>query len=137
MTDRQIGKGTILVVDDESIARDLISGFLKKLGYEVAVARDGREAIEVFDSLVPRPIIVVTDIVMPEQDGRSLAEELRRESPNLCVLFVSAYSSEKLSISELTQPNNSFLAKPFSLRNFSAVIKKLAAVAEGTALEAS
>ena len=129
MTNFQQEKGTILVVDDESIARDLVSGFLKKLGYQVAIAENGQEAIEVFEALCPKPIIMVTDIVMPHLDGPSLAQELRRDHPELCILFVSAYPEDRLGAYQLDPQLHRFLAKPFSLRSFSAAIRELASVA--------
>ena len=122
-------KGTILVVDDELVVRDLIAGFLKKIGYEVIEATNGADAIEVFENLESPPIIVVTDIVMPEIDGPTMVEKLRESNPGLCVLFVSAYQSKKLDDAELEKPENQFLAKPFSFRSFAQSISELVKVA--------
>ena len=127
------GKKSVLVVDDESVARNLISGFLTKLGFQVHLAADGSEALDVFSSLDPTPQVMVTDISMPKMDGLTLASKLRESHPNLCVLFVSSYTSKKLSVSELTKPINGYLSKPFSLRNFAASINKLLKVAESQA----
>lgn len=124
---------SVLVVDDESVVRDLISGFLTKLGFRVHLAVDGEQALELFESLDPRPQVMVTDIVMPKLDGPSLAAKLRETYPNLCVLFVSSYPSKKLSVTELSKPINSYLSKPFSLRNFAANINKLLKVSESQA----
>lgn len=121
---------TVLVVDDEAVVRDLISGFLGKLGYKVEVAEDGPDALRVFESLENPPSVMVTDIVMPHMDGPTLAGTLRKSHPALCVLFVSSYDSKKLSVSELTKPQNGFLSKPFSLRSFAASVAKLIKVAE-------
>ena len=123
-------KGTILVVDDELIVRDLIAGFLKKIGYEVVEATNGADAVEIFENLDSPPIVVVTDIVMPEMDGPSLIEKLRQSHPALCVLFVSAYQSKKLDDAELEKPENQFLAKPFSFRSFAQAIGELTKVAK-------
>ena len=121
---------TILVVDDESVVRDLVSGFLSKLGFAVEVAENGEQAISVFDSLPETPTLMVTDIVMPKLDGPTVASELRKKHPNLCVLFVSSYPSKKLSVSELTKPINGYLSKPFSFRGFASAINKLLKASE-------
>lgn len=126
-------KGTILVVDDELIVRDLIAGFLKKIGYEVIEATNGADAIKIFESLETPPIVVVTDIVMPEIDGPTMVQKLRESNPGLCVLFVSAYQSKKLDDSDLEKPENQFLAKPFSFRNFAQAISELVKVAKAAA----
>jgi len=124
------GKSSILVVDDESVVRDLISGFLRKLGFDVVLAEDGAQALSLFQELNPTPQVMVTDIVMPNLDGPTLAKKLRETHPDLCVLFVSSYPSKKLSVSELTKPINGYLSKPFSLRNLAASINKLVKVAK-------
>jgi two-component system, cell cycle sensor histidine kinase and response regulator CckA len=125
-------KGSILVVDDESVVRDLISGFLTKLGYQVLLAEDGADAVKVFQQMEKPPLVMVTDIVMPKLDGPTLAKQLRESHPGLCVLFVSSYPSKKLSVSDLTKPVNGYLSKPFSLRNFAASVNKLVKVAKSS-----
>jgi len=118
-------KKSILVVDDESVVRDLISGFLTKLGYEVHLAANGPGALALFPEISPPPKVVITDVVMPGMDGPTMVTEMRKSHPELCVLFVSSYSSKKLSMSELTKPTNGYLSKPFSFRGFAAAVKKL------------
>lgn len=119
---------TILVVDDEEVVRDLVSNFLTKLGYKVAQATDGTEALVVFDQLEKPPAVMVTDIVMPALGGVQLAQILRERHPRLCVLFVSSYPDKKIGEEELANPRNQYLAKPFSLRGFAAAISNLVQV---------
>lgn len=128
---------TILVVDDESIVRDLISGFLGKLGHSVLVAGDAETAIATFRSQDSPPDVLVTDIVMPKVDGPTLARALRQECPALGVLFVSSYPNTRLSEDELALPQNEYLAKPFSLRNFAAAIARLLKSGEASTERAS
>ena len=121
---------TILVADDESIVRALITNFLNKLGYQVETAEDGGSALERFRAMKPAPKVIVTDIVMPVMDGIALVKELRKEHPELCVLFISSHESEKFEDFDLTKSINSFLSKPFSLRDFASSISELAEYAE-------
>lgn len=126
------GKKTILVVDDESMVRDLISNFLGKLGYQVVLAENGEQALSKFQELEKIPALVITDIVMPVLDGQGLVDALRREHPELCVLYVSGYANRKLPQEELDKIQTGFLAKPFSLRSFAAAVSKLIKVSENS-----
>jgi two-component system cell cycle sensor histidine kinase/response regulator CckA len=128
---QDVGK-TILVVDDEEVVRDLVSNFLGKLGYDVVQATDGTEALVAFDQMKRPPAVLVTDIVMPKLGGVQLSQILRERNPDLCVLFVSSYPDKKLGDAEMANPHSSYLAKPFSLRNFASAISNLAQVGSGT-----
>ena len=120
-----MGVRTILVVDDEAIVRDLVANFLTKLGYEVAQATNGTEALVTFEQLDQPPAMLVTDIVMPELGGVQLAQILRQTHPDLRVLFVSSYPDKKIGDGELANPFNAYLPKPFSLRSFTAAVNQL------------
>ena len=101
---------TILVVDDRPDVRRLFQRLLRRLGYEVLLAEDGRVALEVFDA---SPIdLVLTDLVMPRMDGRTLALTLQDDLPQLKVLITSGYTSQ-WPADRAIDPFP-FLAKPFS-----------------------
>lgn len=78
---------SVLVVDDERMMREVLCGYLSRAGYRVAAVENGRSAIvEVSRS---RPDLVITDIVMPEQEGIQTILELRKIAPTLPVIAVS------------------------------------------------
>ena len=77
----------ILVVDDEPMMRDVLSHVLTRAGYRVVTAENGREAVECVRDSVPD--LVITDIVMPEQEGIQTIVELRRIAPGIGIIAVS------------------------------------------------
>ena len=101
---------TILLVEDEPAVRTLVALTLSRAGYNVLEARDGANALVVFDEHAGRIDLLVTDLRMPEMDGTELVGHLRNRSPGLKVLCVSGFpgNGTDLTITE------HYLAKPFS-----------------------
>lgn len=85
--------GTILLVDDENAVRTAAARTLRRYGFEVLEARHGSDALRVLET--SRHVrLVVTDILMPEMDGRALAREVRRRHPRLPVIYISGYGGD-------------------------------------------
>lgn len=106
----------VLVAEDERVTRDLISRRLRGAGYAVTVAADGEQALDLFDALDDEVDIVVTDILMPNKDGVSLARELRSRSPQLKLLMISGQKSaaDRLLDREVLLVGTPVMQKPFS-----------------------
>src|SRR4029077_11133671 len=81
------GQGTILLVEDEEGLRALNARGLTSLGYTGLEAGNGVEAIDVLEKSGKPVDLVVSDVVMPEMDGPSLARELRSRNPSLKIIF--------------------------------------------------
>jgi CheY-like chemotaxis protein len=96
---------TILVVDDQSVARDVIRLALELAGYEVLEAASPTVALELARA-APRLDLVVADVVMPEMDAFELRERLVRELPDVRVLFTSGYAD--------AAEEGPFIRKPFA-----------------------
>src|SRR5437016_12849005 len=92
-------KGTILVVDDEEIMREILETLLSREGYEVRLASSGAEGLELARSLPFDTAIV--DIMMPGLDGIATLDELKRIDEDLAVIIITAYSSGESANSEL------------------------------------
>jgi two-component system cell cycle sensor histidine kinase/response regulator CckA len=103
---------TVLVVEDDERIRGLLDSVLKDNGYDVIVARNGVEALEL--SARNGIDLLLTDVVMPELGGPELADRMAERNPELHVIFMSGYSEEILS-SRLGGPARMLLEKPFSL----------------------
>jgi CheY-like chemotaxis protein len=103
---------TILLVDDESMIRQLASTILSKAGYEVLHAENGEKAVEVFRAHQDRIALVILDAVMPRLSGRETLRELVKIAPNVSVLFSSGFSTEQLALNEFPQVRG-FLSKPY------------------------
>lgn len=107
------GTNHILVVDDESDVRELLSKFLTRRGYEVNTANDGMAAIEAIrDS---RPDIVLLDIRLPKIDGLSVLQQLRDESANVAIITMSGIADEDTARKSLELGAADFITKPFNL----------------------
>ena len=106
----------VLVAEDERVTRDLISRRLRSAGYAVTVAADGEQALDLFDALDDGVDIVVTDILMPNKDGVSLARELRSRSPQVKLLMISGQKSaaDRLLDREVLLVGTPVMQKPFS-----------------------
>jgi hypothetical protein len=79
--------GTVLVVDDEAGIRGLVRGILQSAGYEVLEAEDGQQAMKQAER--PGVDLVITDVVMPEQEGIETIQLLRKRRPNLKIIVMS------------------------------------------------
>ena len=120
------GEGTILLVEDEDGLRALNARGLTSRGYTVLEAGNGIEAIEVLEKS-GRPVdLVVSDVVMPEMDGPTLARELRTRNPGLKIIFVSGYAEDVFQkhLPEHEKGQYGFLPKPFTLKQLVAAVKE-------------
>lgn len=105
--------GSVLVVEDEPALRHSIKRALSRYGYDVEIARNGTQALE----LIKRGAIfdvLITDVVMPDMGGGALADKLKLYLPATPVLYISGYSDEMLATRGISQKQINFLAKPFS-----------------------
>lgn len=101
-------KTCVLLVDDEPAIRSLFAASLRRDGYHVVEAGDGKEAVEVAKK-AERVDLVVTDIRMPKMDGVAMANALREAQPGIRIVFVSGYPMDLDALG----PNSTLLSKPF------------------------
>ncbi|WP_254885685.1 response regulator transcription factor [Streptomyces sp. NA02950] len=113
----------VLVVDDESALADLLAMALRYEGWEVRTAGDGAEAIRTTREL--RPDAVVLDIMLPDMDGLAVLGRLRRELPDVPVLFLTARDAVEDRIAGLTAGGDDYVTKPFSLEEVVARLRGL------------
>jgi DNA-binding NtrC family response regulator len=100
---------TILLVEDEPAVRQLFATALSRAGYQVIEARNGEEALKVFDLHAAAIDLLLTDMKMPYMGGADLARELRSRKAGLKLICISGYPGTK-GAADVTD----FLAKPFS-----------------------
>jgi len=113
-TDLPSGDETILLVEDDEMVRDLIQNVLEPLGYKVLFAADGHQALELARQHTAPIHLLLTDVVMPDMNGTTLAERLHAQRPGLKILFVSGYSWTVIEQQEMQLPRSAFLQKPFA-----------------------
>ena len=103
----------ILVVDDELAQRELVSGFLKKQGFEVAVTGSGEKALELFRQ--ESFDLVLTDQKMPNMSGLDLLQAIRAINPETAVILMTAYGSIEAAVSSIKGGATDYLTKPLNL----------------------
>jgi len=107
------GTNHILVVDDESDVRNLLSKFLTRRGYSVRTAGDGEAAIEAIRQ--SRPAIVLLDIRLPKIDGLAVLQLLRDASDDVAIITMSGNADEDTARRSLELGAADFITKPFNL----------------------
>ncbi len=110
------GSETLLIVEDETAISDIISRYLKRLGYDVLTAGTGSDALKVWDEHNGRIDLVITDIVMPGgMDGIELSGHLIERNPEIPVIFSSGYSDLIAAGDFPLKEGENFLTKPYAL----------------------
>jgi len=107
------GKGLVLLADDEESIRSMGRRLLEKFGFEVVVAADGREALEVFGQHGRRISLVILDLTMPHLDGEACYRELRRLDPSVKVIMTSGYNEQDVVSRFVGKGLAGFVQKPY------------------------
>ncbi|TLY16535.1 MAG: sigma-54-dependent Fis family transcriptional regulator [Nitrospirae bacterium] len=115
-------EGTILVVDDDTVARDLLVEALRKEGYQVEAVVDGSQAIE--RGRQKRFDVVLTDIRMGSVDGLEVLREFKQISPDTLIVLLTAFGSMEGAIEAIKQGAYDYLAKPFKKEEIKLVVRR-------------
>lgn len=118
----RVRAAAILFVEDEILVRKVTQETLESAGYRVLAAKTAAEAAGMFDQEPFRIDLLLTDVVLPDENGRVLATNLLRTEPRLRVLFVSGYPEE---IRTLQDSGESCLPKPYSSDSLLGKIEEL------------
>jgi PAS domain S-box-containing protein len=108
------GSETVLLVEDDFAVRQLAQRILRARGYAVLEAKDVNEALALATAPDTHIHLLLTDMVMPNMNGRDLAEKVLAEQPGVRVLFMSGYTQNTITERGLLQDGVAFLQKPFS-----------------------
>ena len=119
------GAGLILLVDDEDMIVDVGEQMLKTLGYDVLLARSGKEAVEVYKNNQDKVDLVILDMIMPEMGGGEVYNRLKEIDPEIKTLLSSGYSLNEKASNILARGCNGFIQKPFDLTALSGKIREI------------
>lgn len=126
-------RGKVLVVDDEPTIGDVVSRYLRRAGYDTAVAETGHDALR--RAAQSRPDVVVLDLMLPDLDGLEVMRRLRREDRRrTAIILVTARGEESDRIVGLRLGADDYVVKPFSpaelVARVDAVLRRMEAVPE-------
>jgi CheY-like chemotaxis protein len=104
----------VLVVEDESVVRDLVVDVLRELGYRTVEAADGQAGLRILESDA-RIDLLISDVGLPGLNGRQLADMARRRRPDLKVLFMTGYAENAALAGGFLDPGMQMITKPFAV----------------------
>ncbi|ABB44833.1 response regulator receiver domain protein (CheY-like) [Sulfurimonas denitrificans DSM 1251] len=114
----------ILIVDDSSIIRKIFSDHIEKMGYKVVgVAKDGREAIKLYEEL--RPDLVTMDITMPIMNGIDSLKAIKSKFSDAKVIMITSHGEERLVMEAISSGAKGYVLKPITLENVQQAIYKV------------
>ncbi len=119
------GKGTILLVEDETPVRIFAARALRNKGYTVIEADCGDTAIELMAKHGKEVEVIVTDVIMPGMNGPTMIDKITPLYPNVKVIFISGYAEDVFVNNYGTERSFNFLAKPFTLKQLAGKIKEV------------
>jgi two-component system cell cycle sensor histidine kinase/response regulator CckA len=111
----EVGTETLLLVEDEAAVRTSVRRLLEWHGYTVLEARNGADALRVYEAHESGIDLVLTDIMMPEMGGHELVERLRARRPDLRVLFMSGYTEKAFANNGSMPRGTGYVEKPFTV----------------------
>ncbi len=113
-------------MEDEESVRTLTADSLRELGYEVIEANSAAAALRALDAN-PRVALLFTDIVMPDMNGRKLADEALKRRPDLRVIYTTGFTRNAVVHNGVLDPGVNFLPKPFTLQQLGDKVREVLA----------
>ncbi len=121
----KMGKGKILLIDDNELLQDLGKDILEHLGYTPIIASGGEEGIEIYSREKDEILAVLLDVVMPGLGGLEVFKRLKEINPTVKVLVISGYSEEKRAGELLEEGALGFIQKPFKIGELSQKLQEI------------
>lgn len=109
----RLGGGTVLLVEDDEMMRDMVANMLDRLGFTALLAGDGRQALQMFQQCPQNISVVLCDLSMPHMDGWETLVALRRIRPDIPVILASGYNEAQVISGEHSELPQAFLHKPY------------------------
>jgi DNA-binding NtrC family response regulator len=120
----QCGQETILLVEDEPAILAIAAEILRRQGYSVLTAISPDEAIKLANEHAGNISLLLTDVIMPEMNGRDLAQKLLSLYPQLKRVFMSGYTSDIITHHGVLDEGVHFIQKPFSITSLAAMVRE-------------
>jgi len=120
-----LGQESILVVEDDEGVRNFVGTALKDLGYTIHEAINGKKALEILVKNGAKIDLIVTDLIMPEMNGKELAIEVEKILPKTRILFTSGYTEDHIVQSGSLDKGVDFLQKPYSIQTLAKKVREV------------
>jgi len=117
--------GTILLVEDEALVREVTCEILETSGYRVLKARSAAEATSAFRRYKSIVKLLLTDVVLPDRSGPDLARSLRVTRPGLKTIFISGYPENAVTRNGIEEEGMFYLPKPYSLQSLTRKVRQV------------
>jgi two-component system, cell cycle sensor histidine kinase and response regulator CckA len=119
------GTGTVLVVEDDGMVRDMTVAMLEAVGYKVLSAATPMEALEYCEKCGAAVDLMITDVVMPELSGAELRDKILKMLPGIKVLFISGYAGDIIAHHGVLDQGINFIRKPFSMSDLATAVRNV------------
>jgi DNA-binding NtrC family response regulator len=118
------GVETILLAEDDQQVRALAAAVLERYGYRVLAAGSGREALSALEAREGPIHLLLTDVIMPDMNGKELFNKVSQIHPNIRVLYMSGYTDNVIAHHGVIDPGVNFIEKPFTVKALSAKVRE-------------
>ncbi len=119
------GSETVLLAEDDQQARKLSSTVLKRMGYNVLIAENGLEALSLAEGHKEEIHLLLTDVIMPDINGRDLFNRVSALRPGIRVLYMSGYTDDVIAHHGVIDSGVEFIEKPFNIKTLSAKVREV------------
>ena len=123
--DRDGRSGTVLLVEDSDVVRDVVAKFLEGVGLTVLQASGGEEALALARREDAPIDLLLTDIVMPSMNGLELADRMERVRPDVRILFMTGYAEEVVANAGILGEHRECIGKPFTQEQITKRVRKI------------
>lgn len=117
--------GRILLVEDEELVRKMFRSILNRFGFDVLIAKDGVEALDIFRSRPDEIRLVITDLTMPRMNGWETLAALREIRPDIPVILASGYDEAYVMAADYVEKPQAFLHKPFEVKTLQEILERV------------
>lgn len=119
---------TIIVIEDDTVLRDIMTDILTECGFKVLSATDGKKGIKLLKDYNTEIKLIIVDMIMPNKSGLDVIKYTKKEFPNVRIILTSGFHNDNRIIQAKEYGINSFLAKPFTIHNLISEINKILSI---------
>ena len=116
---------TILFVEDDKILLEMGLSMLKTFGYEVLSTNFPKEALSIAEEWGDKIDLLITDVIMPDMNGKELSSQILLMRPNIKIIYLSGYTANVIAHHGIIDEGINFLQKPFSRKELSHKIREV------------